>query len=230
MHIVQQVAEALAYLHAADIVHRDVKSSNVLLATRSLLEPLAKLGDFGLSRRLSGTMTPEIGTVGYLAPEKRSEDYGPGADVFSLGVLIYEIFTKERPHARLPLAYLHRVNPNFRSLKTQDLRAFEKVLARAIVLAQQEGWTCPTDGVPACVAGIMDRCLSYDHRQRPPASSVASELQGLNSLSAESRNRTLFAVADPPEELLTLGTDSGASDLVPQAGTVPSRQSNLFSL
>ncbi|MFC4852656.1 serine/threonine-protein kinase [Actinophytocola glycyrrhizae] len=88
------LAEALAYVHSRDVVHRDVKPSNILVAPSG--EPL--LSDFGLARVLSGahlTRTGEyVGTAAYLAPEQITDaDVGPPADIYALGLVLLECLT-----------------------------------------------------------------------------------------------------------------------------------------
>lgn len=98
-YIVYQLASALKYLHSAGIVHRDIKPSNVLLAPCRR----AKLCDFGLSRTLrsahftSPCMTEFVATRWYRSPEIvfGSKEYGCASDMWSLGCLIYELYTRQ---------------------------------------------------------------------------------------------------------------------------------------
>lgn len=95
-----QVADALAFAHAAGVVHRDVKPSNVLLGR----DGAAVLTDFGLARQddaASMTLTGEfVGTAFYMSPEQaRGEPVDHRTDVYSLGVLLYELVTLQRPFA-----------------------------------------------------------------------------------------------------------------------------------
>ena len=103
LRIVGQVAEALEHAHRRGVVHRDVKPSNVMLTPDSR----AMLLDFGLSssesdRRLTATSS-YLGTLDYLPPEALkggSSALDARADVYSLGVLLYQLFTGRAPYRR----------------------------------------------------------------------------------------------------------------------------------
>lgn len=101
--IAQHMAEALRYIHDNDIVHCDIKTENVLVNLPSGTStkrrgPDVKLLDFGLARTLSLRNTSLSGTPHYLAPERiRGEPASPGSDVYSLGILLYELITGRVP-------------------------------------------------------------------------------------------------------------------------------------
>ena len=97
--IAWQVAEALGAAHECGIVHRDVTSQNILLGATGE----TKVGDFGIARAASSkTMTETnvvLGTAAYMSPEQvRSERVGPASDLYSLGVVLYEMLTGELPY------------------------------------------------------------------------------------------------------------------------------------
>ncbi|XP_057829060.1 L-type lectin-domain containing receptor kinase SIT2 [Cryptomeria japonica] len=99
--ILRDVGAGLEYLHEGwekIVVHRDIKSSNVLLDS----ELNAKLGDFGLARLYEHTENPQttrvMGTLGYIAPEVvHTGKAAPSADVFSFGILMLEVACGRRP-------------------------------------------------------------------------------------------------------------------------------------
>lgn len=88
------VTKGLDFLHGKNKLHRDIKPSNVLLDENNY--PL--LADFGFFRHLSaGKLTPGCGSPGYMAPEVVTASYGPKADIYSLGMLIYVFESGKAP-------------------------------------------------------------------------------------------------------------------------------------
>lgn len=93
-----QIARGMARAHATGIIHRDLKPGNIIITT----DGTAKIIDFGLAKfsaglRLTRTAT-SLGTVAYMAPEQlRAEEVGPQADIWSLGVILYEMVTGKFP-------------------------------------------------------------------------------------------------------------------------------------
>lgn len=97
-----QIARALARAHDFDVIHRDLKPENVFLCTREKGVPLAKLLDFGIARSMHDarlTAAGEVfGTPQYMAPERiTSIDAGPSADLYSFGVMLFEMLTGKLP-------------------------------------------------------------------------------------------------------------------------------------
>ena len=97
--LARQVARALEAAHRRGVVHRDIKPQNVLLAEGGE----AKVADFGIARAASSsTMTKTssvMGTAHYLSPEQAlGEPASPKSDLYSLGVVLYEMLTGELPH------------------------------------------------------------------------------------------------------------------------------------
>lgn len=95
MHWFLQICLGMNYLHSHRIMHRDMKASNVFLTTNNT----AKIGDFGISKVLQGTLEAAMTVVGtpyYMAPEVcQHKPYTIKSDVWALGCLLYELITLE---------------------------------------------------------------------------------------------------------------------------------------
>ena len=93
------IANGMAYLHSRSIIHRDLKPSNVLLSR----DHRAKIADFGMSVANTGQeLTAETGTYRYMAPEViRHESYSSNADVYSFGLVLWQLITRDAPFATM---------------------------------------------------------------------------------------------------------------------------------
>ena len=92
-----QIAEALGAAHERGVIHRDIKPQNVLLDSSGDL----KVTDFGIARAAdsSSASSAVFGTAGYISPEQAlGEPVGPASDLYSLGVVLYEMLTGELPY------------------------------------------------------------------------------------------------------------------------------------
>jgi TolB-like protein/Tfp pilus assembly protein PilF/predicted Ser/Thr protein kinase len=98
IRIALQVAEGLQKAHKNGVVHRDIKSSNIMVTE----EGQAKIMDFGLARMTGGTLITKegmaMGTIAYMSPEQaRGEEVDHRTDIWSLGVVLYEMFGGQLP-------------------------------------------------------------------------------------------------------------------------------------
>ena len=115
--VAEQIAEALQVAHGSDVIHRDIKPHNILITDSGDI----KVTDFGIARAASSsTMTRTgsiLGTAHYLSPEQAmGEPVGPSSDIYSLGVVLYEMLTGELPYdAETPIGIaMKHVNGHLR--------------------------------------------------------------------------------------------------------------------
>jgi tRNA A-37 threonylcarbamoyl transferase component Bud32 len=100
--LAQQVLDALAYLHGRKLVHRDISPDNIMLTGDNAAEPRVKLIDLGIAKSLDATRQLTmagkfLGKVKYAAPEQFSGEVDGRSDLYSLGVVLYELLTAAMP-------------------------------------------------------------------------------------------------------------------------------------
>jgi serine/threonine-protein kinase len=140
-----QIAEGLACAHRAGIIHRDVKSDNAMLTS----EGNVKLTDFGLAKRQFSTHSSKdegmVGTAAYMSPEQIRGDTVDGrSDLFSLGVVLYELTT-----LRIPFRGEH-----------------EAALLYSIAHEEPQPATKFREHIPEALLAVIARCLEKDPAKR----------------------------------------------------------------
>jgi len=132
--LVHEVAMGLAHTHERRVVHRDVKPANVFLDAAGH----AKLGDFGTGTFQSEDVTDRVGTAFYMAPEVfEGRSTSVRSDVYSLGVLAYEVLAGERPfvgasYDELMFAHLHSLPRDLRAVRPELPGGVPRAVARAL--------------------------------------------------------------------------------------------------
>ncbi|ETO05703.1 hypothetical protein RFI_31692 [Reticulomyxa filosa] len=151
------VARGMEYLHAQNIIHRDLKSHNLLLDE----EFRVKVTDFGTAKhvdRLTSAMT-EIGTLGYMAPEviepPQPYGYDSKVDVFSYGVLLWEMYSRGKEE---------------NTLKGLGLGNYVKQVRQGIRP------TIPKD-CPDEFRNLINSCWEYEPKTRPTFAQIVKYLQ-----------------------------------------------------
>src|SRR5438094_516729 len=137
-----QLLDGLRAAHAEGIIHRDLKPGNL----RETLDGRVKILDFGLARTLQSELdvtqslatTGVVGTLPYMAPEQlRGEHADVRTDIYSIGVVLYELATGSRPFPetfgpRLIDSILHRIPPSVREINSQISPELEFVIRKAL--------------------------------------------------------------------------------------------------
>jgi eukaryotic-like serine/threonine-protein kinase len=146
LNIVSQACRGLDYAHRNGVVHRDVKPGNLLVSDSEVV----KLADFGIARAVDQSSITQVGSVlgtaAYLSPEQaRGDEAGPRADLYSLGVVTYQLMSGRLPYEASSLSEL--------------------------ALKQQRESPIPLDelnpDVPHALAQVVAMTLAIDQRARP---------------------------------------------------------------
>ena len=154
------IAKGLNWLHHKSIIHRDMKTANVLVGRSGV----CKIADFGLahikSRKAStGGFYGDVGTPCYMAPEVlENARYNMSCDVFSFGMVLCELCVGHYPFANVP---------GYKKMKTCD---FEKLITDAVRPKIP-------DYVDASVRKLIESCWAHNAKERPSMSSVMKSLQ-----------------------------------------------------
>jgi serine/threonine protein kinase len=159
LEIAAQVARGLAAAHAQGIVHRDIKPSNILLGDTGTVTVL----DFGIAKlagvTLTGSLAGPLGTLAYMSPEQlRGDRVDARTDVWSLGVVLYEMLAGRRPWGRGAVG----------------------VVVNAIVHGDIEPVTRHRSDVPGAVVTVLAMALARSPEDRyPTASALEADLNAI---------------------------------------------------
>jgi len=148
--IVSDTCLALNYIHNKDIIHRDIKPSNIIIMNNGVV----KLTDFGVTRDLnSATMTMSgslVGTIAYASPEQDSRELDGRSDIFSLGIVLYELVTGVKPFTGdtlasvlLKIATKSPTSPT--SINPKVHKMLEKIIFKAIEKSPNNRYTNAMD-------------------------------------------------------------------------------------
>ncbi len=218
--VMLELLSALGYAHQRAVVHRDVKLENIFLHFDASGQRVTKLLDFGIVRILRearATVAGFVGTLGTAAPEQlRNEDPTPACDIYSAGVVFYQLLTSHNPFG--------------------DLHD-----AKAIVQAHLFRKPDPASkrrGVPRGLDELILAMLEKDPKNRPGASEVASAIEALvttvaradpvdpselverwRSVEGELRSRAALALSAPELAMPSPGRGSSNSRIAGGSAT-----------
>jgi serine/threonine protein kinase len=137
VEILFQCAKALDYAHRRGVIHRDIKATNIMLTA----DGRVKICDFGIAQYSAGDQTQVMGLLGsprYMSPEQaREEDVTSQTDIYSLGVVAYELLTGKAPCAATGLSklihqILHEDPTPMRDLRPEISPELEQIVAKAL--------------------------------------------------------------------------------------------------
>jgi hypothetical protein len=203
VRLVAKVARAVQFLHDRGIVHRDLKPGNILLGPDD--EPM--VADFGMAKWLGDdkeltSAGAVLGTRLYMAPEQAAGDTdatGPAADVWALGVILYELLAGRRPFDHKDVVELERQIRREPPPPLTELRP----------------------DVPAELAGVVHRCLAKSPADRyPTAAAVADDLDAWTAGTLRVQRRRAIPA---PKKYLVLGTVLGLGALLLASAPGPVR-------
>ncbi|XP_052179944.1 LEAF RUST 10 DISEASE-RESISTANCE LOCUS RECEPTOR-LIKE PROTEIN KINASE-like 1.2 [Diospyros lotus] len=222
MSIAIETARALAYLHASDIIHRDVKTSNILLDNNFCI----KVADFGLSRlfpsNATHVSTAPQGTPGYVDPEYHEcYQLTDKSDVYSFGVVLVELISS-KPAVDIT-RHRHEINLSNMAISKIENKALHELVDPWLGFEED----CKARKMITEVAELAFRCLQLDRDLRPSMAEVLEALDlvrggDCNGKYAEEEvdvpaaaDDAVLLNSDPP----TLSPDSGVATWISSGTT-----------
>jgi eukaryotic-like serine/threonine-protein kinase len=178
IHVVVSVAEALDFAHRADVIHRDIKPANI----RLLRSGGVKVTDFGIARAISSSRTRTgviLGTPNYMSPEQiMGQKVDPRSDIFSLGILFYQLLTGELPFQGDNLSgLLYQITqvepPALKAFNPKLPQACEQIVDKA--LAKDPNGRFKTAGQMARVLKLL--ALKIEQRQKRGLGDMGSHIK-----------------------------------------------------
>lgn len=205
------IAAGLEYLHSRGLIHRDLKPANIYRT-----HGVVKIGDVGLSKlidRVEALHTQTIGTVHYMAPEVSHGRYGPHVDLYSLGIILYELLTGRVPFAGESTGeVLMRHLTHLPDVSSQP-EPIRQVLAKALAKDPSDRYSSLAEFRDAVLLALGSSSLPVPS---PGGRNGSQPAHGLPMHpAAYQRNQPLMPTAAPPAQL---------TDFVPEDRHAISRQ------
>ena len=175
LHFARQIARALAHAHSRGIIHRDIKPHNIML----LRDGTIKVADFGiaaLENELHEQNGEAVGSIHYIAPEQaRGELPDPRSDIYSLGVVMFEMFTGRKPYLgdtiqEIAVKHMNADPPSMTGLNPSLPPELERITLKAMCADRTNRYQTATE-----VVDDIDRFL-YDRESVSPENSAAIDI------------------------------------------------------
>jgi serine/threonine-protein kinase len=194
MRIMTDLLNGLQFSHARGVVHRDIKPANVMLTT----DGQSKIADFGIARIESSSMTQAgtvLGTPAYMSPEQfMGQVVDARTDIYSSGVLLYQLLTGERPFEGGMSAIMHKALNTDPPLPSQITvtcpPAFDGVVRKAMAKRPEARFQSATEFLEALQAAAAGRPLA--------AAALAEAEDSEATMVAPSQRRPAAAAAPAP--------------------------------
>jgi len=185
--VVKEVASALTAIHAQNIVHRDIKPTNIIVTRDTGEQERVKIVDFGIAKAVGGGGGQDLtepgfvaATVHYASPELLRGRPEARSDIYALGVVLYEVLTGRRPFEA-----------------TNQAELFSMILDPAVPAPTLKE-ARPDLSYPGSLQGVLDRALERDPHER--FSSAAEFSEALMGLVPQLAETVRVPVADLPPE------------------------------
>jgi eukaryotic-like serine/threonine-protein kinase len=217
MRIMTDLLNGLQFSHARGVVHRDIKPANVMLTSYGQ----AKIADFGIARIESSSMTQAgtvLGTPAYMSPEQfMGQVVDARSDIYSSGVLLYQLLTGERPFEGGMSAIMHKALNTDPPLPSQITvtcpTAFDGVVRKAMAKRPEDRFQSATEFLEALQGAAAGRPLAG------AAPAEADDAEATMVAAAPRRRPASAASATPPAR--PVAPPPAAASAVPKRSNLP---------
>jgi serine/threonine protein kinase len=237
IRITLDALDGLGFAHSAGMIHRDIKPANILLSGRGQ----AVLTDFGIAQIVGGTQYTTsgalMGTLNYMAPEQGMQKGDARSDIYSMGIVLYELFTGQPPFdADTPLAillkHLNDPLPLPRTLNPDIPESFERVILKALSKPPEDRYQTAAEMAQALREAAAQASIQLpEHISLPPVVRAAEAPTGPVAVYSGTSRLNLadasFAADDTDTTLNAKLATEQAKHATARTKTAPEREPEL---